>query len=100
VTFAREASRWGPRLFGWLKAACGAFSGHTSAPPAALQSSIRKLRNCSLRARVAQLAQRLGLDLTDALARDIELLADFLEGVVGVHVDAEAACAAPSLRAV
>src|SRR5690606_16968522 len=36
-------------------------------------------------ARVAQLAQRLGLDLADALAGDIELLAHFLEGVVGVH---------------
>src|SRR3569833_1952063 len=41
-------------------------------------------------ARVAQLAQGLGLDLADALAGDVELLADFLEGVVGVHVDAEA----------
>src|ERR1700730_18390721 len=40
-------------------------------------------------ARVAELAQRLGLDLTDAFARDVELLADFLESVVGVHVDAE-----------
>ena len=28
---------------------------------------------------VAQLAQRLGLDLADALARDVELLADLLE---------------------
>src|SRR6202000_551660 len=40
--------------------------------------------------RVAQLAQRLGFDLTNPLAGDIELLADFLEGVVGIHVDAEA----------
>ena len=40
--------------------------------------------------RVAQLAQRLGFDLTDTLTGDIELLADFLEGVVGVHVDTEA----------
>src|SRR3989338_3948190 len=39
--------------------------------------------------RVAQLAQRLGFDLADPLAGHIELLADFLEGVVGVHVDAE-----------
>src|SRR5690554_994219 len=39
---------------------------------------------------VAQLAQRLGLDLADPLAGDVELLADLLEGVVGVHVDAEA----------
>src|SRR6185312_4185611 len=41
-------------------------------------------------ARVAQLAQRLRLDLADALARDIELLADLFERVVGIHVDAEA----------
>src|SRR5690606_33851917 len=40
--------------------------------------------------RVPELAQRLGLYLADALARDVELLADFLERVVGVHVDAEA----------
>ena len=41
-------------------------------------------------ARMAQLAQRLGLDLADALAGDVELLADFFQRVVGVHVDAEA----------
>src|SRR3546814_9977323 len=41
-------------------------------------------------ARVAQLSQRIGLYLADPLAGDVELLADFLEGVVGVHVDAEA----------
>src|SRR3546814_4233693 len=41
-------------------------------------------------ARMAQLAQRLGLDLANALAGDVELLADFFERVVGVHVDAEA----------
>src|SRR5690606_11990943 len=41
-------------------------------------------------ARMTQLAQRLGLYLADPLAGDIELLADFLKGVVGVHVDAEA----------
>src|SRR5262249_40875009 len=41
-------------------------------------------------ARVLQLAQRLRLDLADALARHAELLADLLEGVVGVHADAEA----------
>ena len=39
---------------------------------------------------MAQLAQRLRLDLADALARDVELLADFLQRVVGVHLDAEA----------
>src|SRR5690348_17061229 len=40
--------------------------------------------------RMPQLAQRLGLDLADALAGDVELLANFFQGVVGVHVDAEA----------
>src|SRR5258706_9143021 len=39
---------------------------------------------------MAELPQRLRLDLADALARDVELLADFLERVVGVHLDAEA----------
>src|SRR6185437_1790029 len=39
--------------------------------------------------RVTQLAQRLRLDLTDAFTSHVELLADFLERVVGVHVDAE-----------
>jgi hypothetical protein len=33
--------------------------------------------------RMPQLAQRLGFDLAYALARDVELLADFLERVVG-----------------
>src|SRR6476619_735618 len=41
-------------------------------------------------ARVLELAQRLRLDLADALAGYRELLADLLEGVVGVHADAEA----------
>jgi hypothetical protein len=41
-------------------------------------------------ARVTQLAQGLGFDLADALAGDVELLADFFERVIGVHVDAEA----------
>ena len=36
-----------------------------------------------------ELAQRLGLDLADALAGDRELLADLFERVVGVHADAE-----------
>src|ERR1700723_1912428 len=37
-----------------------------------------------------QLAQRLRLDLTNALSRHRELLADFLQRVVGVHADAKA----------
>src|SRR3984957_12792265 len=39
---------------------------------------------------LAQLAERFRLDLADALAGDGELLADFLEGVVGLLPDAEA----------
>ena len=37
-----------------------------------------------------ELAQRLRFDLADALARDVELLADLLERVIGIHVDTEA----------
>ena len=39
---------------------------------------------------MTQLAQGLGFDLPDAFAGDVELLAHFFQGVVGVHVDAEA----------
>jgi hypothetical protein len=35
-----------------------------------------------------QLAQRLRLDLPDALSRHRKLLADFFQRVVGVHADA------------
>ena len=38
---------------------------------------------------MAQLAQRLGFDLADTFARDVELLADLFERVVGVHLDPE-----------
>src|SRR5712692_9139937 len=41
-------------------------------------------------ARMLELAQRLGLDLANALAGHRELLADLLQRVVGVHADAEA----------
>ena len=37
-----------------------------------------------------QLPERLGLDLADALAGDAELLAHFLQRMVGVHANAEA----------
>src|SRR6185312_9847056 len=39
---------------------------------------------------MTQLAQRLGLDLADAFAGHVELLADLFQGVVSIHVDAEA----------
>lgn len=38
---------------------------------------------------VLQFAYGLGLDLTDALARDVKLLTDLFEGVVGRHLDTE-----------
>ena len=38
---------------------------------------------------VAQLAQRLGLDLTYSLARDVELFAHLFQGVIGIHFDTE-----------
>jgi hypothetical protein len=38
----------------------------------------------------AQLAQRLGFDLSNPFARDGELLADLFEGAVGLLPDAEA----------
>src|SRR5207248_1782353 len=41
-------------------------------------------------ARVPQFPQRLGLDLPDALARHLEVLSHFLEGVIGLLPDAEA----------
>ena len=34
-----------------------------------------------------QLAQRLGFDLADTLARDAELLADFFQRVIGMNTD-------------
>src|SRR5579863_3083737 len=40
--------------------------------------------------RRTELAQRLGFDLPDALARDVELLSDFLERVLALAADAEA----------
>ena len=52
--------------------------------------SIQERPQLAAAARVLELAQRLGLDLAYALARDRELLADLFEGVVGVHADAEA----------
>ena len=39
---------------------------------------------------MAEFAKRLRFDLTDALARDVELLAHFFERVVRRHFNAEA----------
>src|SRR5215470_4142203 len=51
---------------------------------------IQKAAQLAAAARVLELAQRLGLDLADALARHRELLADLFQRVVFVHADAEA----------
>src|ERR1700759_1308615 len=53
-------------------------------------SGVEEAAQLSASARMLQLAQRLGLDLADALTSHRELLADFLQRVVGVHADAEA----------
>src|SRR3546814_1621892 len=62
------------------------FSVGSSSP----RSRIQERPQLAGAAGVLQLPERLGLDLADALAGHRELLADFLEGVVGVHADAEA----------
>ncbi len=51
---------------------------------------IEEAAHLAAAARVLELPQRLRLDLADALSGHAELLADFLERVVGVHADAEA----------
>src|SRR5205823_13562827 len=62
-----------------------------AAPKASVISIVVQETLQPLRARrVPKLAQRLRLDLPDALASDVELLADLLQGVVGVHFDTEA----------
>src|SRR3954470_24726554 len=53
-------------------------------------SIIQKTSQLAASARMLELAQRLGLDLADTLARHRELLADLFQRVVGVHADAEA----------
>src|SRR5438445_633743 len=51
---------------------------------------IQEAAQLAAAARVLELAQRLGLDLADALARHRELLADLFQRVDGIHADAEA----------
>src|SRR5579863_301245 len=53
-------------------------------------SGVEEAAQLARAARVLELAQRLRLDLADALARHRELLADLLQRVVGVHANAEA----------
>src|SRR3989442_10888022 len=59
------------------------------APPAGLLPLHEGLERASP-VRTAQLAERLGLDLPNALAGHREALPDLLEGVVGLLADAEA----------
>src|SRR5688500_4042996 len=58
--------------------------------PCARPLLVEEAPHLAAAARMLEVAERLGLDLADALAGDAELLADLLEGVVGVHADAEA----------
>ena len=53
-------------------------------------SDIEKAAQLVRAARVLELVERLGLDLSYALTRHRELLADLLQRVVGVRADAEA----------
>ena len=74
----------------------GTFRGGPSAPTRlAFDEALELLRA----RRVAELAQRLRLDLTDALARDLEVLTDLFEGVVATSRRCRSACGGPSPRA-
>ena len=53
-------------------------------------ASVQKVLEFLAAAGVAQLAERLGLDLADALARDIEFLADLLKRAGAAVLNAEA----------
>src|SRR5215204_337806 len=61
-------------------------SADQCSPDSALDEALQLLRA----ARVTQLAQRLRLDLADALASYFEVLSDFFERVVALLADAEA----------
>src|SRR6478735_556171 len=69
-------------------------AGSSPAAPSQSQPSpgllVEEAAHLTAAARVLELAQRLRLDLADAFARHAELLADFLQRMVGVHADAEA----------
>src|SRR5690606_5808513 len=51
--------------------------------------SVQKASQFSGTAWEFELAQGFGLDLADALAGDVELLADLFQRMVGVHADAK-----------
>src|SRR6266702_8897983 len=63
--------------------------GHSPSWPSAISVVVQETLQPLGTRRVAELAQGLRLDLPDALARDVELLADLFQRVVGVHFDAE-----------
>src|SRR5262245_51115108 len=58
--------------------------------PGMASSIVEEAPQLAAARRMLELAQGLRLDLADALARHRELLADFLQRVVGVHADAKA----------
>ena len=55
-----------------------------------MRSGVQEAAELAGAAGVFEFAQGLGLDLADAFAGDRELLAHFLQRVIGVHADAEA----------
>src|SRR5690242_7531500 len=60
-------------------------TGSICRPRFGASSVVEETAQLSAAAWVLQFAERLRLDLTDALARNIELLADLLKRVIGVH---------------
>src|SRR5215213_2114344 len=76
----------------WAPASAGAAVSDVAGNyrPADNRSGIEKAAQFARAARVLQLAQRLRLDLADALAGHRELLPDLFERVIGIHADAEA----------
>src|SRR5262245_56650338 len=98
MTIARAPSRAGGMI------ASSAFSEHAQSARTIAGAAARTQRYChgsdesafdeglqTLRAgRMTQLAKSLGLDLTDTFARDLEVLTDLFERVVGLLADAEA----------
>ena len=67
-----------------------AFERSTGLLPAAPALALHEALQLLAAGRVAELAQGLGLDLTDALAGDVELLPHLLQGVVAAVADPEA----------
>ena len=59
-------------------------------PVAGGTSDVKKAAQAARTVRVRQLPQRLGLDLTDALAGDREAFADLFQRVIAGHADAKA----------